>query len=153
MLQQMLQGPTIGGVQAMADVTETTARVKAMLDASPWEYTQDEDDPSTFTLDFETAVREYLRVSVIVTEDWVVMSHIFGHGPTENEAALHRRLLELNWVLNSCKFAVDEEGDVILLDEQLASDLDDAELIASIEAIAVASEEHYEEAVRLGLKA
>jgi hypothetical protein len=48
---------------------------------------------------------------------------------------------------------VDEEGDVILLDEQLASDLDDAELIASIEAIAVASEEHYEEAVRLGLKA
>jgi hypothetical protein len=90
---------------------------------------------------------------VIVTEDWVVMSHIFGHGPTENEAALHRRLLELNWVLNSCKFAVDEEGDVILLDEQLASDLDDAELIASIEAIAVASEEHYEEAVRLGLKA
>jgi hypothetical protein len=47
---------------------------------------------------------------------------------------------------------VDEEGDVILLDEQLAEDLDPAELIASIEAIAVASEEYYEELVRLGLR-
>ena len=92
-------------------------------------------------------------VSVIVTDEWVVMSHIFGRNPTENEAAMHRRLLELNWVLNSCKFAVDEEGDVILLDEQLASDLDQAELIASIEAIAVASEDYYDEMTRLGLRA
>jgi hypothetical protein len=122
-----------------------------MLDGSPWEYSVDEDDPNTFTLDFETTVREHLRVSVIVTEDWVVMSHIVGRNPTENEAAMHRRLLELNWILNSCKFAVDEEGDVILLDEQLGSDLDAAELVASIEAIAVASEEYYEELTRLGL--
>ncbi len=135
----------------MANVTESTARVREMLDGSSWEYSVDEDDPNTFTLDFETTVREHLRVSVIVTEEWVVMSHIVGRNPTENEAAMHRRLLELNWVLNSCKFAVDEEGDVILLDEQLASDLDKAELIASIEAIAVASEEYYEELIRLGL--
>jgi hypothetical protein len=137
----------------MADVTEITTRVRAMLDASPWEYTVDEDDPQTFTLEFETSVRDHLRVSVIVTEEWVVMSHIFGRNPNENEAAMHRRLLELNWTLNSCKFAVDEEGDVILLDEQLASDLDQAELIASIEAIAVASEDYYDEMSRLGLRA
>ena len=137
----------------MADVTETAARVRKMLDDSPWEYSVDEDDPNTFTLEFETSVREHLRVSVIVTEDWVVMSHIFGRNPTEIEAAMHRRLLELNWVLNSCKFAVDEEGDIILLDEQLASDLDPAELIASIESIAVASEDYYEEMTRLGLHA
>jgi hypothetical protein len=124
-----------------------------MLDSSPWEYSVDEDDPSTFTLQFETTVREQLVVSVIVQDDWVVMSHIFGRNPQENEAAMHRRLLELNWVLNSCKFAVDEEGDVILLDEQLASDLDQAELIASIEAIAVASEDYYDEMTRLGLRA
>jgi hypothetical protein len=48
---------------------------------------------------------------------------------------------------------VDEEGDIILLDEQLASDLDQAELIASIEAIAVASEDYYDEMTRLGLRA
>jgi hypothetical protein len=137
----------------MADVTESTARVREMLDGSSWEYSVDEDDPNTFTLEFETTVRDHLGVSVIVTEEWVVISHIVGRNPTENEAAMHRRLLELNWVLNSCKFAVDEEGDVILLDEQLASDLDSAELIASIEAIAVASEEYYEELVRLGLRA
>jgi hypothetical protein len=137
----------------MADVTEITTRVRAMLDASPWEYTVDEDDPQTFTLEFETSVRDHLRVSVIVTEEWVVMSHIFGRNPNENEAAMHRRLLELNWILNSCKFAVDEEGDIILLDEQLASDLDQAELIASIEAIAVASEDYYDEMSRLGLRA
>jgi hypothetical protein len=137
----------------MADVSESTARVRAMLDDSTWEYSVDEDDPHTFTLEFETSVRDHLRVSIIVTEDWVVMSHIVGRNPAENEAAMHRRLLELNWILNSCKFAVDEEGDVILLDEQLASDLDPAELIASIEAIAVASEEYYEELVRLGLRA
>ena len=137
----------------MADVTESTARVREMLDGSTWEYSVDDDDPNTFTLDFETSVRDHLRVSVIVTEEWVVISHIVGRNPSENEAAMHRRLLELNWVLNSCKFAVDEEGDVILLDEQLASDLDTAELIASIEAIAVASEEYYEELVRLGLHA
>ena len=137
----------------MADVSETTTRVRGMLDSSPWEYSVDEDDPSTFTLEFETTVREHLRVSVIVQDEWVVISHIFGRNPTENEAAMHRRLLELNWVLNSCKFAVDEEGDIILLDEQLASDLDQAELIASIEAIAVASEDYYDEMTRLGLRA
>jgi hypothetical protein len=137
----------------MADVTESTARVREMLDGSSWEYSVDEDDPHTFTLEFETSVRDHLRVSVIVTEEWVVISHIVGRNPAENEAAMHRRLLELNWILNSCKFAVDEEGDVILLDEQLASDLDPAELIASIEAIAVASEDYYEELVRLGLRA
>jgi hypothetical protein len=137
----------------MADVTETTARVRAMLDSSPWEYSVDEDDPSTFTLEFETSVREHLRVSVIVQDEWVVMSHIFGRNPAENEAAMHRRLLELNWILNSCKFAVDEEGDIVLLDEQLASDLDEAELVASIEAIAVASEDYYDEMTRLGLRA
>jgi hypothetical protein len=136
----------------MADVTESAARVREMLDGSSWEYSVDEDDPNTFTLEFETTVRDHLRVSVIVTEEWVVISHIVGRNPAENEAAMHRRLLELNWVLNSCKFAVDEEGDVILLDEQLASDLDPAELIASIEAIAVASEDYYEELVRLGLR-
>jgi len=136
----------------MADVSESTARVRAMLDDSTWEYSVDEDDPHTFTLEFETSVRDHLGVSVIVTEDWVVISHIVGRNPAENEAAMHRRLLELNWILNSCKFAVDEEGDIILLDEQLAEDLDPAELIASIEAIAVASEEYYEELVRLGLR-
>ena len=136
----------------MADVTGTTARVREMLDSSPWEYSVDEDDPNTFTLEFETSVREHLRVSVIVTDEWVVISHIFGRNPTENEAAMHRRLLELNWILNSCKFAVDEEGDVILLDEQLTSDLDAPELIASVDAIVYASEEHYEELVRLGLR-
>jgi hypothetical protein len=136
----------------MADVTESAARVREMLDGSSWEYSVDEDDPNTFTLEFETTVRDHLRVSVIVTEEWVVISHIVGRNPAENEAAMHRRLLELNWILNSCKFAVDEEGDVILLDEQLASDLDPAELVASIEAIAVASEDYYEELVRLGLR-
>ena len=137
----------------MPDLTDTTSRVREMLDGSSWEYIVDEDDPHTFTLDFETSVRDHLRVSVIVTDEWVVVSHIFGRNPADNEATVHRRLLELNWILNGCKFAVDEEGDVILLDEQLASDLDPAELIASIEAIAVASEEYYEELVRLGLRA
>jgi|SRR3954463_11183856 hypothetical protein len=137
----------------MADVTESTARVREMLDGSSWEYSVDEDDPNTLNLDFETSVRDYLRVSVIVGEEWVVISHIVGRNPTENEAAMHRRLLELNWILNSCKFAVDEEGDVILLDEQLTSDLDAPELVASVDAIVYASEEHYEELVRLGLRA
>jgi CesT_Tir_1 len=137
----------------MADVTESTARVREMLDGSSWEYSVDEDDPNTLNLDFETSVRDYLRISVIVGEEWVVISHIVGRNPTENEAAMHRRLLELNWILNSCKFAVDEEGDVILLDEQLTSDLDAPELIASVDAIVYASEEHYEELVRLGLRA
>jgi len=124
-----------------------------MLDGSSWEYSVDEDDPNTLNLDFETSVRDYLRVSVIVGEEWVVISHIVGRNPTKNEAAMHRRLLELNWILNSCKFAVDEEGDVILLDEQLTSDLDAPELVASVDAIVYASEEHYEELVRLGLRA
>ena len=135
----------------MVDVTATIERVRAMLDGSSWEYAVDEDDPHTFTLDFETSVREHLRVSVIVTEEWVVISHIFGRNPADNEAAVHRRLLEINWILNGCKFAVDEEGDIILLDEQLASDLDAPELVTAIEAIAVASEEYYEEMLGLGM--
>ena len=136
----------------MPDVTETTNRVREMLDASSWEYVVDEDDPQTFTLDFETSVREHLRVSVIVTEDWVVISHIFGRNPADGEGAVHRRLLELNWILNGCKYAVDEEGDVVLLTELLASDLDAPELVTAIETIAVASEEYYEELVGLGMR-
>jgi hypothetical protein len=136
----------------MPDVTETTNRVREMLDASSWEYVVDEDDPQTFTLDFETSVREHLRVSVIVTEDWVVISHIFGRNPADNEGAVHRRLLELNWILNGCKYAVDEEGDVVLLTELLASDLDAPELVTAIETVAVASEEYYEELVGLGMR-
>lgn len=136
----------------MPDVTDTARRVREMLDASTWEYTVDEDDPNTFTLDFETSVRETLRISVIATEDWVVFSHIFGRNPSDNESSVHRRLLEVNWILNGCKFAVDEEGDVILLTELLASDIDAPELVTAIETIAVASEEYYEELVGLGMR-
>jgi hypothetical protein len=136
----------------MADVTATIERVREMLNGSSWEFAVDEDDPHTFTLDFETSVREHLRVSVIVAEEWVVISHIFGRNPADNEAAVHRRLLELNWILNGCKFAVDEEGDIVLLDEQLASDLDAPELITAIESIAVASEEYYEELLGIGMR-
>jgi hypothetical protein len=137
----------------MPDTSATAARVREMLQAASWEYTADEDDPNTFTLDFETTVRETLRISVIVTEDWVVVSHIFGRNPADNAASVHRRLLELNWVLNGCKFAVDEEGDVILLTELLASDIDQAELQTAIETIAVSSEEYYDELGRMGLRA
>jgi len=137
----------------MPDTAATAERVRGMLGAAAWELTVDEDDPNTFTLDFETTVRESLRISVIVTDEWVIVSHIFGRNPTDNAGAVHRRLLEINWILNSCKFAVDEEGDVILLDEQLASELDQAELQAAVEAIAVASEEYHDELGRLGLQA
>lgn len=137
----------------MPDTAATVERVRQMLSAASWEYTVDDDDPNTMTLEFETTVRETLRISVIVTDEWVIVSHIFGRNPTENAAAVHQRLLEINWILNSCKFAVDEEGDVVLLDEQLASDLDQAELQAAVEAIAVASEEYFDELRRLGLAA
>src|SRR3954452_21217750 len=136
----------------MPEVTATTDRVREMLDGSSWDYTVDADTPGTFTLDFETKVREHMRISVIVADDWVVVSHIFGRNPADNEAAVHRRLLELNWILNGCKFAVDEEGDIVLLDEQLASDLDAPELITAIESIAVASEEYYEELLGIGMR-
>lgn len=137
----------------MADVTETAARVRTMLENASWKYSVDEDDPTTMTLEFETSVRESLSVHVLVGPDWVVVSHIVGRNPTENEAAMHRRLLELNWELDSCKFAVDGEGDIVLLDEQLASDLDEAELVASVNAICTASEDYYDELTRLGLRA
>ena len=97
-------------------------------------------------------MREYLRVSIIASDAWVYVSHIFGRNPTENQAAIHRRLLEINWVLNGCKFAVDEEGDVVLLTELLASDLDQAELQEAVSAIATASEDYHQELGQLGLR-
>ena len=106
----------------MIDKKAAADRIREMLDASSWDYSVDEDDPNLFTLEFETSVRPDLRISVIAGDDWVYVSHIFGRNPTENQAAIHRRLLEVNWVLNGCKFAVDEEGDVVLLTELLASD-------------------------------
>ena len=127
-------------------------RVREMLDGSDWEYAVDDDDPNLFILDFETRVREDLRISVIAGDDWVYVSHIFGRNPTENQAVIHRRLLEVNWVLNGCKFAVDEDGDVVLLTELLASDLDQAELQEAVSAIATASEDYYEELGQLGLR-
>ncbi len=135
------------------DKKATADRIRGMLEASPWEYTVDEDDPNLFTLEFETSVRPDLRISVIAGDDWVYVSHIFGRNPSENQAQIHRRLLEINWVLNGCKFAVDEEGDIILLDEQLSEDLDQSELVAAVEAIAAASEEYYPELKQLGVRA
>ena len=137
----------------MIDKKAAADRIREMLDASSWDYSVDEDDPNLFTLEFETSVRPDLRISVIAGDDWVYVSHIFGRNPSENQAQIHRRLLEINWVLNGCKFAVDEEGDVILLDEQLTEDLDQSELVAAVEAIASASEEYYGELTQLGLRA
>ena len=137
----------------MIDKKAAADRIREMLDASSWDYSVDEDDPNLFTLEFETTVRADLRISVIAGDDWVYVSHIFGRNPSENQAQIHRRLLEINWVLNGCKFAVDEEGDVILLDEQLTENLDQSELEAAVEAIASASEEYYAELTQLGLRA
>ncbi len=136
----------------MVEKKAAADRVGEMLGASDWEFAVDEDDPNLFTLDFEARVREDLRVSVIAGDDWVYVSHIFGRNPTGNEAAVHRRLLEINWILNGCKFAVDEDGDVILLTELWAEDLDPSELKEAISAVAAASEEYYEELAGLGLR-
>jgi hypothetical protein len=136
----------------MIEKKASAERVSEMLEASSWEFTVDDDDPNLITLDFETSVREDLRISVIAGDDWVYVSHIFGRNPADNQAAVHRRLLEINWILNGCKFAVDEEGDIILLTELLASDVDQAELEEAINAIATASEEYYEEVRELGLR-
>lgn len=127
------------------------ARVAEILDASPWEYAVDEDDANLFSLDFETQTRESLRISVIAGDDWIYVSHIFGRNPADNQAAIHRRLLEINWILNGCKFAVDEEGDIVILTELLASDVDDAELIEAVSAIVNASEDYTAELSELGL--
>ena len=62
----------------MPDTTATAARVRQMLEAASWEYLVDEDDPNTFTLDFQTSVRESLRVTVIVTEDAAPSGFAFG---------------------------------------------------------------------------
>ncbi len=137
----------------MIDKKAAAGRVGEMLGASSWEYTVDDDDPNLFTLDFETSVRDDLRISVIAGDDWIYVSHIFGRNPADNQAAVHRRLLEINWILNGCKFAVDEEGDIILLTELLTSDVDQPELEEAINAIATASEEYYEELNDLGLRA
>lgn len=137
----------------MIDKKAAAGRVGEMLGASSWEYTVDDDDPNLFTLDFETSVRDDLRISVIAGDDWIYVSHIFGRNPADNQAAVHRRLLEINWILNGCKFAVDEEGDIILLTELLTSDVDQPELEEAINAIATASEEYYKELNDLGLRA
>lgn len=137
----------------MIEKKATADRISQMLDVSSWDYTRDEDDPNLYTLEFETSVRPDLRISIITGDEWVYVSHIFGRNPSENQAQIHRRLLEINWILNGCKFAVDEEGDVILLDEQLADDLDQLELQAAIEAIASASEQYYDELKQLGIRA
>ena len=137
----------------MIEQKSAAARVQEILEASSWDYTVDDDDPNLFTLDFEARVREDLRISVIAGDDWVYVSHIFGRNPSGNEAAVHRRLLEINWILNGCKFAVDEDGDVILLTELLARDLDQSELEEAVSAVAVASEDYYDELGQLGLGA
>lgn len=136
----------------MVDKKAAADRVRQILEASAWEYTVDDDDPNLFILDFETRIRPDLRISVIAGDDWVYTSHIFGRNPANSQPAVHRRLLEANWTLNGCKFAVDEDGDVILLTELLAEDLDQSELEEAVNAIATASEEYYEEMIGLGLR-
>jgi hypothetical protein len=137
----------------MIEKKSAAARVQEILETSSWDYTVDDEDPNLFTLDFEARVREDLRISVIAGDDWVYVSHIFGRNPSGNEAAVHRRLLEINWILNGCKFAVDEDGDVVLLTELLARDLDQSELEEAVSAVAVASEDYYVELGQLGLGA
>src|SRR5262245_11226625 len=125
----------------MVDAAAVSALLKA--DNRPFERI----DPATWRSSFHAESKSF-RFFVRLTESWTFFTIVpFVRAPEDTAAThrLHRQLLRLNREINMAKFAIDDEGDVVLTVELPTENLDASEFRDAIDALAFYAARHYVE--------
>lgn len=103
----------------------------------------------TGEFDFRTGFRgdvSLFRILVRLTENWVYFSispFVIGSQDPACEHRLYKHLLKLNHEINMAKFTVDKDGDVILIVELPAENLDYSEFSDALGALAYYADDNY----------
>jgi len=107
--------------------------------------------------DWQTAVRcdvAVFRIAVRLTDNWVFFTMVpFVLGPRDPQCTerLYRHLLRLNRDITLAKFALDEDGDVLLTVELPAKDLSYETFCDAIGALTYYADDTYVELLNLAL--
>ena len=107
-------------------------------------------DPGTWRSSFHGEAKSF-RFFVRLTENWIFFTIVpfvraAPSGPAERR--LHRYLLRLNREINMAKFAIDDEGDVVLTVELPTENLDASEFRDALDALVFYADKHYVEVAR-----
>jgi hypothetical protein len=107
-------------------------------------------DPGTWRSSFHAESKSF-RFFVRLTESWIFFTIVpFVLAPRDPvaEHRLHRHLLRLNREINMAKFAVDDDGDVVLTVELPTENLDASEFRDALDALVFYADKHYVEVAR-----
>ena len=109
-------------------------------------------DPATWRSSFHAESKSF-RFFVRLTESWIFFTIVpFVRAPEDPaiEHRLHRQLLRLNREINMAKFAIDDEGDVVLTVELPTENLDASEFRDALDALCFYADRHYVDLARIG---
>jgi len=127
-------------------VTLSATELEQYLGHAGWSYQRI--DPHVLGLAFRGKAATF-PFFVRLTADWIFFTIIpFVPTPNKDEHALfrvYRRLLELNREINLAKFALDEEGDVVLTVELPTESVSPSELDDALAALCLYADAHYVE--------
>ena len=128
-------GPPFDPLDIMDDAT-----LSRTLEKLGWDVAQHGD--KTFRSVHQTAEGE-LIVYVRLTDNWLIASIVpFLTTRGENSFELARWLLRMNWDMYQCKFAYDEDGDVVLTVELPTESLDFVEVESALKSLLDHAVEH-----------
>ena len=108
-------------------------------------------DAGTWRSSFHAESKSF-RFFVRLTESWIFFTIVPFISAPKNPAAAHRlhaRLLKLNRDINMAKFALDEDGDVVLTVELPTENLDASEFRDAMDALSFYADRHYVEVARI----
>jgi hypothetical protein len=92
------------------------------------------------------------RFFVRLTESWIfftILPFVVAPRSERCERNLHRHLLRLNRTINLAKFAVDDDGDVLLTVEFPTESFDYSEFKDALDALSYYADKHYLEVLHL----
>lgn len=108
-------------------------------------------DAGTWRSSFHAESKSF-RFFVRLTESWIFFTIVPFVAAAKNAAAehrLHAKLLRLNRDINMAKFAIDEDGDVVLTVELPTENLDASEFRDAMDALSFYADRHYVEVARV----
>ena len=118
-------------------------RVEELLTQDEWPF--ERLDGHTWRSGFRGDVNSF-RFFVRLTESWIFFTIVpFVVAPRSQAAALglYALLLRLNREINMAKFALDDDGDVVLTVELPTQNLDDTEFRDALDALSYYADRHY----------
>jgi|GEM_PF-929842 len=112
-----------------------TPDISSLFERAGWAYTQPE--PGLWQSSFFTEAEEEFDLYVMTVEDWVhfAVTPFLQPIPLAQQPRLHTALLKLNQQMRVVRFALDGEGDVTLIADIAARQLDSAAFVIVLDAI------------------